>query len=714
MRRLCAGMVRRATLSLAIRHFGHAERSLLLVATAPTLSKRMWWAPSSAPAVSKQEKAAIVIQKHSRGYLARNFPLRFFSETLPAHVGNILGKAKKVIYNAAVNKVEDLVEWLIFVKFDLIARKIGKKIRRALVNMDPFAFEEIKVLIGGVFDMVWPKIAQDMHREYALRFDKEHVKKKRAIIEAEGRVEVWPPAPSLREVGPWKWLRCHLLYSWMPADSTFFGQLRDPTVWPWLLLFLYPLPQISLAIWILLLLCIDRNDIYQLTHFTVLYRGAAFISIGIVWSVQGFVKLYTCTLGEKWDCDVAGPGVGDKALQAMMFCMLRMLLGSIAWTELIDLRKRKSGEERENAATEGEKKAIKSPSRVATGASEGSKLGLRLGMLMSTLVIARGEYLYFKGRFFDSVFSPIIASVCMTWILQLFGTFVGGWISLQIHFHAVDWRPLERYCRNTLPRRLGWLKSWLIERWVLLLERYGPRGAAPSAADGYCEEEMEGTAPLKDKTAPSSTSIWTQREIDAAIRIQKTLRGMVDRALCKVIANDPIERSVDTLTRLMLWEATAMCLIIAFTLKDLYLRVGPTALWERSEQYSQLGVLSQFLAYFFFVWSDGLLFHWQAATATYCLVAVGSLLSFFPFLVVKIPLIGSKLLKMPKKTAYDRAGGLRPVMSRKEAYDKWMREQSLLEKMEREELDAIKARVCKRPSSRDLLGKAVYEKDLQA
>ena len=69
---------------------------------------------------------------------------------------------------------------------------------------------------------------------------------------------------------------------------------------------------------------------------------------------------------------------------------------------------------------------------------------------------------------------------------------------------------------------------------------------------------------------------------------------------------------------------------------------------------------------------------------------------------------------MPKKTAYDRAGGLRPVMSRKEAYDKWMREQSLLEKMEREELDAIKARVCKRPSSRDLLGKAVYEKDLQA
>ena len=39
---------------------------------------------------------------------------------------------------------------------------------------------------------------------------------------------------------------------------------------------------------------------------------------------------------------------------------------------------------------------------------------------------------------------------------------------------------------------------------------------------------------------------------------------------------------------------------------------------------------------------------------------------------------------------------------------------ALLEKMEREELDAIKARVCKRPSSRDLLGKAVYEKDLQA
>jgi hypothetical protein len=62
---------------------------------------------------------------------------------------------------------------------------------------------------------------------------------------------------------------------------------------------------------------------------------------------------------------------------------------------------------------------------------------------------------------------------------------------------------------------------------------------------------------------------------------------------------------------------------------------------------SQLGFVSRFTAYAFFVWSDGLLLHWQASIATYCLLAVGSLITYGPFLVVKVPILGTKARHTP-------------------------------------------------------------------
>ena len=60
----------------------------------------------------------------------------------------------------------------------------------------------------------------------------------------------------------------------------------------------------------------------------------------------------------------------------------------------------------------------------------------------------------------------------------------------------------------------------------------------------------------------------------------------------------------------------------------------------------------------------------------YTMIAVGSLFSYLPFLVVNIPLLGRKILGSIPKTAYDRAGNLRVVMSRSDAFKKWKREQA--------------------------------------
>jgi hypothetical protein len=56
----------------------------------------------------------------------------------------------------------------------------------------------------------------------------------------------------------------------------------------------------------------------------------------------------------------------------------------------------------------------------------------------------------------------------------------------------------------------------------------------------------------------------------------------------------------------------------------------------------------------------------------------------------------AQLLKFPTRTAYDRAGRLRQPLGRKEAFEKWTREQEMLEEMQAEELDKIKNEVAEK------------------
>ena len=119
------------------------------------------------------------------------------------------------------------------------------------------------------------------------------------------------------------------------------------------------------------------------------------------------------------------------------------------------------------------------------------------------------------------------------------------------------------------------------------------------------------------------------------------------------------------------------------SLYDLYNRIGPDELLEEADLYDFDGLgVSRFVAFVVLVFSDGLLLHWQVRSATYFMLAWGSLITYWPFLVVKIPLLGSKLLKTTAKTAYDQAGGLRHMLRPKEAYELYLRQQAAALEME--------------------------------
>ena len=98
------------------------------------------------------------------------------------------------------------------------------------------------------------------------------------------------------------------------------------------------------------------------------------------------------------------------------------------------------------------------------------------------------------------------------------------------------------------------------------------------------------------------------------------------------------------------------------------------AQWDRAARYDFLGPVSRSFAYVYLSFADGMLLHWQIATAIYFLIAIGSLVAYAPFLVLKIPLVGHKILCIPAKTAFDRQGKLRRVLNRKTAYEKWKKE----------------------------------------
>ena len=270
-----------------------------------------------------------------------------------------------------------MVEQMIYMNFDSIMEKIGKRIKSTVIGIDPFMIESGKKLIGESFETLWPEVQVGMKQQLDARYDPEKQKKKKDFREFCLNVDNWPQSPPFWP-RPLHWLRCRALYSWMPADLTLFGRLRSPEMWPLLLLLIVSPPEMAFFVWLYLYSCIDRTDEYQLMTFAVLFRGFAFVSVGVFWSaaafqrgqlphaghatlssrsslppaarrsssmpdhacsrpwhraVKGFFQLYVCTSGE-FSCATEGPGVSSTELRSLLFFMGRMLLGADAYQTL--------------------------------------------------------------------------------------------------------------------------------------------------------------------------------------------------------------------------------------------------------------------------------------------------------------------------------------------------------------------------------------------
>mmetsp|Transcript_34800 Transcript_34800/g.76555 ORF Transcript_34800/g.76555 Transcript_34800/m.76555 type:complete len:192 (+) Transcript_34800:413-988(+) len=109
---------------------------------------------------------------------------------------------------------------------------------------------------------------------------------------------------------------------------------------------------------------------------------------------------------------------------------------------------------------------------------------------------------------------------------------------------------------------------------------------------------------------------------------------------------------VNTVTLLMLYEAITFTTVVLLVLLNGYFNVGPPAFWESS---------SNFVWYSFNV----MLYGPEEPVVRLTLyfgIAIGSVVSFLPFLIFKIPMLGRALIRIPP-TGYDQAGNLRPTLT---------------------------------------------------
>ena len=125
---------------------------------------------------------------------------------------------------------------------------------------DPYAPAVYNRVMSGIFNEVWDEVQDELEESICSSItygDKnDQMLRKFSLIG-------WPDTPPPAWPPSFQWLRAKLLYALLPADSTLFKKLRDPVGAAVFVLNCWNPYQISVWIFVLLFLLIDKRDEYQ-------------------------------------------------------------------------------------------------------------------------------------------------------------------------------------------------------------------------------------------------------------------------------------------------------------------------------------------------------------------------------------------------------------------------------------------------------------------
>ena len=165
-----------------------------------------------------------------------------------------------------------------------LLKKIGAIVLTAL--HDSAMPKKVHSAIDEIFVITWPEVEKGILDGLVLDlgFQFKDYREKASHHEAQ-----YPTAFFER-------CRATLLYAMKPFDLSFFGMMRDPTLFAINLIFLFPLLGVDSICVMTLWLCTYKYDEFQLAAFIITSKGLGLITVGLISGVIGFVKLYMCSM----------------------------------------------------------------------------------------------------------------------------------------------------------------------------------------------------------------------------------------------------------------------------------------------------------------------------------------------------------------------------------------------------------------------------------
>ena len=175
---------------------------------------------------------------------------------------------------------------------------------------DPDMWISVRERLGRLIDLFWDDLT--LYIESVVFDAKEQLLNRAADHKALTEIGHEPTCCTPQ------WLRAKLLYHYLPFDISIFGQIKNPMFLLLTILSITPMFGIRVTFFTVILICIILGrppDEYQLVTFILTFKGAQFLSSGVVMACVAAVKYYMCVKpGGHHTCDVEGPGVSQDLI----------------------------------------------------------------------------------------------------------------------------------------------------------------------------------------------------------------------------------------------------------------------------------------------------------------------------------------------------------------------------------------------------------------
>eukprot|EP00908_Phaeocystis_cordata_P021921 Transcript_433.p1 GENE.Transcript_433~~Transcript_433.p1 ORF type:complete len:830 (-),score=446.03 Transcript_433:210-2699(-) len=252
----------------------------------------------------------------------------------PQELGGPVGKVIKstsAVFSKLDKGVRREADRRLVSSLRFLLKKIGAIVLTSL--HDSAMPRGVHKVIDEVFILTWPEAEKGILDGLVLDLGFQFQKYREKVTDHEAE---WPEDFFER-------CRATLLYAIMPYDLSFFGMMRQPTLFAINLVFLFPLFGVDSICVMTLWLCTYKYDEFQLCSFIIKSKGLGLVTAGLISGAIGFVKLYACSMvnppgpGEApspASCEFKAPGVYSTAEWEFWLYQARVVLLWVTFAQL--------------------------------------------------------------------------------------------------------------------------------------------------------------------------------------------------------------------------------------------------------------------------------------------------------------------------------------------------------------------------------------------